>query len=101
MDTTPHRIGPPSAGGIGHGAKGPEERDMRQVHIYGNVRQPSTVEWVATALLDEHGILQCTADINVDVYDAIEASLANGDIEGTVNAGPITYTWSLEDTEEA
>ena len=74
---------------------------MRQVHIYGNVRHPSTVEWVATALLDAHGALQCTADINVDVYDAIEASLANGAIEGTVNSGTITYTWSLEDTEEA
>ena len=65
---------------------------MRQVHIYGNVRQPSTVEWVATALLDEHGTLQCAADINVDIYDAIE---------GTVNSGTITYTWSLEETEEA
>jgi hypothetical protein len=101
MGTTPHRIGPHSAGGIGHCAKGPEEMDMRQVHIYGNVRQPSTVEWVATALLDEHGTLQCTANINVDVYDAIEASVANGDIEGTVNSGTITYTWSLEETEEA
>jgi hypothetical protein len=74
---------------------------MRQVHIYGNVRHPSTVEWVATALLDEHGALQCAADINAEVYDAIEASLANGDIEGTVHSGTITYTWSLEDAEEA
>jgi hypothetical protein len=74
---------------------------MRQVHIYGNIRHPSTVEWVAMGLLDEHGTLQYTTDINVDVYDAIEASLANGDIKGTVNSGTITYTWSLDDTEEA
>jgi hypothetical protein len=78
-----------------------EEMGMRQVHIYGNVRQPSTVEWVATGVLDAHGALQCTADISVDVCETIEASLANGDVEGTVNSGTITYTWSLEDTEEA
>ncbi len=57
---------------------------MATVRISGNWRNPSKMEWGGAPAIDENGEIERTIKLPAGVYEAIEAAIAGGDIEGTV-----------------
>jgi hypothetical protein len=57
---------------------------MATVHISGNWRNPSKMESGGAPAIDENGEIERIIKLPNGVYEAIEAAVAGGDIEGTV-----------------
>jgi hypothetical protein len=79
-----------------------EHKAKRQITIAGNWRKGGPDrEWAGSGYVDQHGAVECSAELGGDAYDQIEAQIADGDTEGTVTVRneeqdrDITYVWEI------
>jgi hypothetical protein len=76
----------------------------RRITISGNW-EPNGPErlYAGSGTVDQYGAIECSADIDLDVYEQIEAQIADGDDEGSVTVHSdeqdrdITYHWSIDE----
>jgi hypothetical protein len=75
----------------------------RKIRIVGNWRQGGPDrEWAGNGTVDEHGAVECSADLGDAAYEQIEAQIAAGQAEGSVVvasedlARDVTYYWNME-----
>ncbi len=57
---------------------------MASVRISGNWRNPNKMEWGGSPTIDDDGQIERTIKLPVGVYEAIEAAIVDGQVEGTV-----------------
>jgi hypothetical protein len=75
----------------------PHKEHPMHIHLYGNFRDLHTVEWAGTGTVDADGTIDCTADLDPEIYEHIEDAIRRGETSGTVTRDDLTYEWSLED----
>jgi hypothetical protein len=70
---------------------------MATVRISGNWRNPNKMEWGGAPQINEDGTIERTINLPAGVYEAIEAAIARGDIEGAVVLpGGSRVNWLLD-----
>ena len=74
----------------------------REITIAGNWRRGGPDrEWAGTGTVDQHGAVECGANLDGDAYDLIEEQIADGDTEGSVivqaeDGRQVTYHWTMD-----
>lgn len=74
----------------------------REITIVGNWRKGGPDrEWAGTGTVDQHGAVECGANLDGDAYDLIEEQIADGDTEGSVivqaeDGRQVTYHWTMD-----
>jgi len=75
----------------------------RKITISGNWRKGGPEnEWAGSGAVDEHGAVECSAELDGDAYEQIEEQIEGGSTEGSVTVSAedgreITYEWIIDD----
>jgi hypothetical protein len=60
-----------------------------------NYEHDGISEWAGDGYWDGGGIVDCTADLGIEVYEEIEELLSEDETEGTVTVDGFTYSFAL------
>lgn len=78
-------------------------KTRRNITISGNWRPGGPErEWAGSGYVDQHGAIECSADLGDEAYEQIEDQIAADDTSGSVtvtdeDGREVTYHWEIED----